>query len=333
MATNEGRKSKPRNRPKVSAQSRGDESQLQPQAGLRGAGGLHTSVASPGPAARAAETAAAPRGETELPFKGWPAPAETAPARRGRLLDAWHATFSSPLTIGLLKSRPPVVEAAMEYVSVPDDRMPVSNTTDFPYRCIAMLISYAPDGTVWGGTGWFASPRVVVTAGHVVYFPKNGGWASQVEVYPGRNGGSSPYGSCVSNTFRSTRGWTEQQQMAADYGAVLLPDTTLVGNFGYASLTDGELGNVLVNVYGYPGDKPDGTLWGNYRQLVGVTEEEIYYNISTYEGESGAPVFIKEGDHRTVVGIHNYGGPSSNWASRITDQVFDNIDGWKAEVP
>src|SRR4051794_16444794 len=102
MPTNEGRKGKVRRKSSASAQSRGDEAQAKrrteqaKQAGTGGAEELHVSVSCPEPAARAAEAAQALRGETERPFKGWPAQAGRP---RGRLLDAWHATYSDPLTI------------------------------------------------------------------------------------------------------------------------------------------------------------------------------------------------------------------------------------------
>src|SRR6266542_2412050 len=307
MPTNVGRKNKGRRKPAGSAPSRGDEEQLQSrtkqatESGPRsGAAERHVSVSSP--AARAAESAT-PRGETELPFKGWPAQAE-AGRPRGRLLDAWHATYSSPLIIGLLKSRPPVVEAALEFVSDPDDRQQVTDTTAFPYRCICFLIITAADGTLWQGTGWFASPRLVVTAGHDVFSARQGGWAKQIEVFPACNGNDTPFGSSVSSDFRSVKGWVEAldpdtpDAQASDYGAILLPESSPVGYFGYASLSDTELQSMLVNVYGYPSDKPDRTLWGHYRLLSQLGPRQLFFKISTAAGQAGSPVFIKEGDHR-----------------------------------
>src|SRR5262249_40176542 len=144
MPMNEGHKSASSQPSKFSAQSRGDEAQLksrlaqaQEAAGARAEAGLDISVASPKRAARVeAEAAGAPaRGEAELPPKVVPARAEAGRPRE-RLLDAWHATYSDPLTIALLKSRPPVIESAMEFVSQPDDRQQVTNTTDFPWRCL-----------------------------------------------------------------------------------------------------------------------------------------------------------------------------------------------------
>src|SRR5205085_11780089 len=143
---------------------------------------------------------------------------------------------------------PPVAEGMLEAVPDQDDREQITNTTDFPWRCICFLIATAPDGTQWAGTGWLAGPRVVITAGHVVYYPEQadlGGWANQVEVYPGHNGSNAPY-RYVSSEFRSVTGWTSGQDSDADYGAILLPESTPLGFFGYAALADSDLHNILV---------------------------------------------------------------------------------------
>src|SRR5436190_10834608 len=101
MPTNERRKSKARSKAGSSAQSRGREKKIKGQAeqiplvaSSADAGDSPTSVSSPKRSSRAAEATAAPRGETERPFKGWP-----AGRPRGRLLDAWHATYSTPATL------------------------------------------------------------------------------------------------------------------------------------------------------------------------------------------------------------------------------------------
>src|SRR5262249_39548106 len=157
-----------------------------------------------------------------------------------------------------------------------DDREPVSNTMDFPYRCICYLVITAQDGSRWVGSGWLANPRTVITAGHCVYLHGAGGWAQQIEVYPACNGSDAPY-SYVATEFRSVTGWTDQQSPKFDYGAILLPENTEVGFFGYESRPDDQLTNWLVNVYGYPADKEAGTLWGHYRQLKQVLPRTLVY--------------------------------------------------------
>jgi V8-like Glu-specific endopeptidase len=331
----------------VARQSTGDEELLRRRAAekesaraLAGAAGAegHRSVSNPAAArggaagGRGGESAPAPtKGETETPFHGWPAArAEAAlDATAGRLLDAWHGTYSSATIRALLRRDRSVAESALEVIVDQDDREQVTDTSEFPWRCICSLAITAANGERFIGTGWLAGPNTVLTAGHCVYMHDAGGWVQQIGVYPARNGDDTPY-SYVSNVFRSVTAWIQNQDSGYDYGAILLPEATPVGFFGYSSLTDAELSGLLVSLYGYPSDKPQGTLWGHYRQLTQVLPRNLRYNIATVGGQSGAPVWDKNGDQRSVVGIHTTGDVSGNRATRITDEVFDNIETWKA---
>src|ERR1044072_372546 len=65
---------------------------------------------------------------------------------------------------------------------------------EFPYRAVAKIVSYFPKGA-WDGTGVFVSADAVFTAAHNVYRPDLGGRATRVEIMPGYDGGSAPFGS------------------------------------------------------------------------------------------------------------------------------------------
>jgi V8-like Glu-specific endopeptidase len=271
------------------------------------------------------------KGETETPFHGWDtSKRETAPADEATLLDVWHASYSSAATVAMIRRGQSLTESVREVIVDQDDREQVSNTLDVPWQWICSLVITAQDGSRWLGSGWLASPRAVITAGHCVYLHGHGGWPAQIDVYPARNGGNKPYSS-TATSFRSVYGWTRNQKPANDYGAIVLPQAVPVGFFGYTSMSDEQLSGRLVSVYGYPSDKPAGTLWGRYRQLQQVLPRTLVYNIATVGGQSGSPVWDKNGPTRLVVGIHNYGDASGNSATRITDEVFDNIDRWKNE--
>jgi V8-like Glu-specific endopeptidase len=269
------------------------------------------------------------KGGTETPFRGWPAAREAA-AAGGPPLDAWHATYSTATIRALLRRDRAQLELLRESIIDRDDREQITDSSDIPWRWICSLVMTAQGGSKYIGTGWLAGPRVVLTAGHCVYFHDDGGWPAQIEVYPARNGSDQPFG-YTSSTFRSVNGWVKQQLRGCDYGAIILPEAPPVGFFGYSSMADSDLAGLMVSVYGYPGDKPDGTLWGHYRQLKQVMSDQLVYNIATIGGQSGAPVWDKNGNDRNVVGIHTTGGAAGNSATRITDEVFDNIGKWKDE--
>jgi V8-like Glu-specific endopeptidase len=210
-----------------------------------------------------------------------------------------------------------------------DDRKRVQGTETFPWDCICWLVITAETGDQFIGTGWLAGARTVITAGHCVYLHNYGGWAREIQVYPGRNG-DKVFKEFTSLNLHSTAGWTGEKSEEDDYGAIILP-ADCPESLGYEEPDDNWLQGRLVNVTGYPGDKESGTLWGSTRRLVEVTERQLKYHISTFGGQSGAPVFYKVGDKRWVVGIHNYGGTNANMATRITRTVYDNIEAWNKE--
>jgi len=262
------------------------------------------------------------KGEPALPFKGWPVVAATESAA-GPLL---------PAGVGSYGPQP-------ETVFSPDDRQRVADFDDtnaFPWRALCRLVITAANGSEYLGTGWLISPRVLVTAGHCVFMHREGGWADRIEVTPAYLDGNAPFGSQTSDDLHAADAWVDgnpqsQSAQQSDYGAIILPEPFDLGYFGYGVYSDAELSGMTVNVYGYPGDKADGSaVWGNFRKLVRATPRQVFYIISTAGGQSGCAVFVKDGETYTALGIHNYGGSSSNNATRITGQVFNDLEAWKA---
>jgi glutamyl endopeptidase len=248
-------------------------------------------------------------------------------------LDAWYAEFADPAVQALVRQNPRLATETAEVVIGADDRVKVNNTTDYPWRAICSLRITAADDSTWIGTGWLAGPRVVMTAGHCVYIHARGGWVKRIEVIPGRNGASRPFGECTSSQFHSVKGWTESKKRSHDYGAIILSSECKYGNrvgfFGFASLGFFSLLGLKVNLSGYPGDKPTGTQWWHARRITLVTPRTLVYNIDTAGGQSGSPVWRLKNGQRHAVGIHTNGSTAGNSATRITDPVFNNIKNWK----
>jgi glutamyl endopeptidase len=217
-----------------------------------------------------------------------------------------------------------------------DDRAKITNTTQYPYRAIASLLITAADNSRWIGTGWFISPRTLVTAGHCVYIKNSGvpgrdGWVKSITVIPGRNGTSMPFGQAVSTQFKSVAGWTNNGDSKQDYGAIILntPLGNTVGTFGFGVYTDADLLATTANVSGYPGDKPSGTQWFHARKVTSVGPQKVFYDIDTMGGQSGAPVWRLIGGQRFAIAIHAYGGATANSGTRISPAVNANLVAWK----
>jgi glutamyl endopeptidase len=221
--------------------------------------------------------------------------------------------------------------APPETVCGSDDRVQVVNTTPSPWRWVCQLIITMANGGMSRCTGWFIGRKTVMTAGHCVFMKAAGGWVRRVEVIPGMNGAGRPYGSQIGTSFRSVQGWIQDGDWNYDYGAIILPDNTLgdrVGYFGFASLTDASLQNLLVNNSGYPGDKPFGTQWFNAGRITSITARKIYYMVDTAGGQSGSPVWRFQNNERHAIGIHAYGG-CPNSATRIIPPVYNNMLAWR----
>ena len=263
----------------------------------------------------------------KLPKVAAEAMAETmrAPATTN-LRDIAEATYGPP---------PPQLET----VHGPDNRVRITTTSVYPWRAHASLLITAADGSQWIGTGWFIGPHTLMTAGHVVNIrgsgvPGRDGWVRRIQVMPGRNGSSLPYGSVTSTSFRSVTGWTTSASGDEnyDYGAIILPKDlgTTTGWFGFGVYSDADLKNSVGNIAGYPGDKPAGELWYDARRIDSVNSRKVYYDIDTAGGQSGSAVYRIVNGQRYAFAIHAYGGATTNSGTRIVTPVYNNMVAWKA---
>lgn len=251
-----------------------------------------------------------------------------------------------PRSVVVGKSGEPIpIETGLLSVLGADERKRIRDTELSPFRMICSLRIKAP----WGefvGTGWFAGPRTVVTAGHCVFDSQQmGGWAKTIEVTPGHDGDEEPeLGPYTATRFSSVDTWLESRDPDFDIGAIHLDE--LVGNatgwFGIGALTDGELTNSYVNVSGYPAMPGGGRQqWWAKNRVRAVTPRRIFYDVDTSGGQSGGPVYRyeTEGGEPQVIGIHAYGiggTPAAinlevNSAPRMIPEVVEQIRAWIAD--
>ena len=212
-----------------------------------------------------------------------------------------------------------------------DNRTRITSTTSTPYRRIVHITFKRGSGS-YQCTGWLINANTVATAGHCVY--SGGQWVTNVRVYPGRNGSSSPYGSCGYTRLHTVSGWTQSSSPNYDYGAIKLNCTVgnQTGSFGYRVASSSSLSGQTTKIAGYPGDKASGTMWYHADQVRSYSTYRIYYSNDTYGGQSGSPVYNSAGNcSNCAIGIHTNGtgGSSYNSGTRITQTVFNNLTTWK----
>lgn len=267
---------------------------------------------------------------------------ETVPAPgviHGRPIDAYWGSFGTAVERAAARAR--LEMKALEVILGTDDRVRVTNNELYPWRCICSLLITANTGAQYVGTGWLVAPRLLLTAGHCVYMSDENGWVSQIEVVPGRNADARPFGAAVATDFRSVTGWTKDGNSDYDYGVIILPADKPLGNqlgwFGYAARPDDYLRGITLNLSGYPGDGGpshiDGTQWFHSRAVRDVLEKQLTYEIDTYGGQSGSPVWEMTSDgSRYGVAIHTFGTAVNNGGTRVTGEVFNNVVSWAGQA-
>jgi glutamyl endopeptidase len=272
----------------------------------------HTIVSSDGviPASNSAGVVVTRDGAYSLPTEG-----------TGEQVKGGQRTVSDPA----IAPAPQGDQVGIESIIGTDSRYQITDTTVYPYRAIAKITS-----SIGGCTGWLINANTVVTAGHCIY---NGSWATNVVVYPGRNGSSTPYGSCGYTRLFSVSGWTTSRSPEYDYGAIKLNCTigNTTGWFGYRWSSSSLTGQASY-ISGYPGDKTFGTQWRSDDSIRITETRRLFYANDTYGGHSGSPVWNNAGNCSTCgIAIHAYGVGSNgyNGGTRITETVYNNLTTWK----
>jgi glutamyl endopeptidase len=161
----------------------------------------------------------------------------------------------------------------------------------------------------------------VATAGHCLNSGPEWGnlWSTHVRVYPGRNGSSSPYGSCGAKKLWTVKGWTKDGDERFDFGAIKLDCTigTATGWYGFFWQAE-SLSGYISATRGYPNDKAYGTQWLStdcsdtsefIACKIAVTQKhQLFYDNDTAGGQSGSPVYVKRSGtcRPCVMAIHGY---------------------------
>lgn len=223
---------------------------------------------------------------------------------------------------------PPGIRAT---IFPPDTRTRVDPTTNYPARATVLLTSSAGRCS-----GWMIGADTVATAGHCVHGGRGGSFFTNVVAYPGRNGPSSPYGSCTARTLYSVNGWMQNSDYRYDYGAVKLNCTigNTTGWYGMFWTTSSLIGLPTI-INGYPGDKPL-EQWQSTGKVTATDQFSVLYGNDMINGDSGAPIYYNRSSTcnpcAMAINANNEGTgffQGSNRGTRIRQEVFNNLIAWR----
>lgn len=223
------------------------------------------------------------------------------------------------------------------------ERQRAVDTRLSPFRKICDLVITAGDNGLHSGTAFFIAPRMLLTCGHCLFIFSPGtaahGPVRKVLVMPARNGETNAAQSLVgwvevtTENMRVHDRWRLEGNLDFDYGVLILPPNQALGaQVGFLNVSpfnDQQLNGARPTLSGYPDNVPDGTQWFETNPIRQVTPTRLFYDIFTFGGQSGSPVFFANNAQQTACAIHNFGNVPFNSGVRITPSVIAQLNAWR----
>ncbi len=214
-----------------------------------------------------------------------------------------------------------------------DGRAKVSNTSVAPYRQIAYIELEFRDGW-YACTGTVIGKDKVLTNAHCVMDVVNQSGAINGYVYPAMNNNIYSYGVYQIVDYYITSNYIQTGDPTQDF-AVLKLSTYLGKNIGdvvgYLPLRQvSNIQGTSVKIYGYPGDKIEQykeiSQWGMAGSVSKETGELAFYQIDTYNGQSGSSLLNSSNE---IIAVHRgsfrINGTTYNGGPKMIKPVYDFI--------
>jgi V8-like Glu-specific endopeptidase len=211
-----------------------------------------------------------------------------------------------------------------------DNRIQIQNTRDYPWSAIALVRVYwsAADQVGTSCTGWMIGANALATAAHCIYLD---GYADRAVIKPAVNTDDVeelPYGSCMAVAGEVPPAWISTQNVAYDYGVYWLDCAVgLATGVLPFKVNEGNPIHSMVQLTGYPREKPGRTMWTALGVILAEDPKGIYYDLDMSAGQSGAPVWAV-GDLSCaycVIAMNScaFSGSTENFGARIDREAYD----------
>lgn len=203
-----------------------------------------------------------------------------------------------------------------------DERTRVLDTKLVPYNSVVFI---AADGA--SGSGAVVGPNTVLTAAHVVKNIRNNPAKDSIYVIPGRDGSKLPFGKFKIKAVYIPQSYLEKPSVDSDLALITIEPlngksiSEVVPPLLFKIVDSVSVGT-KVSTAGYPGDKPWATMWKTSGTTTGETSTRLYYDLDTYGGQSGSPVFDENNE---VIAVHTTGAGTRNFGTKLSSEFWSFI--------
>lgn len=223
-----------------------------------------------------------------------------------------------------------------------DDMTIVDNTYDWPYRATVYIEVYF-NGNPYRGTGFLEGPDLLVTAAHCIYADKSGNgkpsFVDSIEVYAGAksstdiNLGENYKYFAKAKTLNIQKEYYQTEDSNYDWCAIQL-DRKLGDIVGYyGKISDYYQKNSGIFSFSYPAHVKTKNMYYSRGKLLSSTDYQYSYDMDTFGGSSGAPIFVVVNSNTYVCGIHTSGSSQNdcNYGVIFNDFIFEYLNSFVVE--
>ncbi len=216
-----------------------------------------------------------------------------------------------------------------------DDRVQITDASAYPERIVGWLWSQAQDDTWSTCSATLIGAYTVVTAAHCVYVHEKGGWIKDAVFLPGlTDPESAPFGSFGWENINILKGYIDNFD-GTNYGSAMPWDLAVItlaedaGNqLGWLGFRVDDATQWGATIIGYPGDKPDGTMWKVNCDIAPdqFGDQIFYHTCDTFAGSSGSSVFEDAGGGDLYIrGINVAEDEQVNYGVRFIEPYYQFI--------
>ncbi|MBI4922699.1 MAG: serine protease [Devosia nanyangense] len=220
-------------------------------------------------------------------------------------------------------------------VDTTDDRVQITDSSGYPTAVIGWLWAQDQKGDWSTCTATLIGPKTVITAAHCVYDHDTGGWVQAMSFLPGMTDAeSAPFGQFDWANINILKGFIDNYD-GTNYGSVMPWDLAEIelaeaagDQLGWLGFRVDDASDFKAEIIGYPGDKPDGTMWDVKCDIPAANfgDQIFWHNCDTYAGSSGSSMFEDAGKGDLYIrGINVAEDDKVNYGVRLIDSYYQFI--------